>query len=186
MSVSQSVSQSLTRCRNRLTADGGFTLIEVLAVMVIAGILGATATPVISGYRERAAVTATNEFTRQVINGIVAADVVFHGNDLDGGMMYLDGPGNILDPNYLASIGIPEAPDDMRVLSVWPSLFNQDSPSIAVLNTKDDFVIFREMSSTHDVSDPEIRDAMDELGLEALSSTTFILENYSTSPFFIG
>lgn len=49
----------LTRLRDRLAgADGGFTLLETLAVMVIVGLLAAITIPQISKWRENAYVTA--------------------------------------------------------------------------------------------------------------------------------
>ena len=58
----------LTRIRNVVAKDGGFTLIEVLAVMVIVGLLAAIAIPQIGKFRERAYVSSLKSDARMIIN----------------------------------------------------------------------------------------------------------------------
>ncbi|MFS0884989.1 type II secretion system protein [Aeromicrobium sp. 179-A 4D2 NHS] len=63
---------ALTRMRNLVAKDGGFTLIEVLAVMVIVGLLAAVAVPQISKWREKAHVTALTTDARSLSQAIEA------------------------------------------------------------------------------------------------------------------
>ena len=58
----------LTRLRNIVAKDGGFTLIEVLAVMVIVGLLAAIAIPQIGKFRERAYVSGMKSDARILVN----------------------------------------------------------------------------------------------------------------------
>lgn len=58
----------LTSLRNIVAKDGGFTLIEVLAVMVIVGLLAAIAIPQIGKFRERAYVSSLKSDARMIIN----------------------------------------------------------------------------------------------------------------------
>jgi prepilin-type N-terminal cleavage/methylation domain-containing protein len=52
------VQHALTRLRDRLNSDGGFTLLETLAVMVIVGLLAAITVPQIATWRQKAVQTA--------------------------------------------------------------------------------------------------------------------------------
>ena len=57
----------VTRLRNLTASDNGFGLIEVLAVMVIVGLLAAIAVPQIGKFRERGYVTSLETDARAVI-----------------------------------------------------------------------------------------------------------------------
>jgi prepilin-type N-terminal cleavage/methylation domain-containing protein len=62
----------LTRIRNLVAGDGGFTLLETLAVMVIVGLLAAITVPQISKWREKAYVTSIKTDARNLASAIEA------------------------------------------------------------------------------------------------------------------
>ena len=64
-----------TRLRNLVAGDGGFTLLETLAVMVIVGLLAAITVPQISKWREKAYITSLKTDSRNVANAIEASYV---------------------------------------------------------------------------------------------------------------
>ena len=61
-----------TRLRDLVAGDGGFTLLETLAVMVIIGLLAAITVPQIAKWREKAYVTALKTDARNIANAIEA------------------------------------------------------------------------------------------------------------------
>lgn len=63
----------LTRFRLLLSRDGGFGLMEVLATIVVVGLLAAIAVPQISKYREKSYVTAMESDLRSASNAMEAA-----------------------------------------------------------------------------------------------------------------
>lgn len=67
---------NLTRLRNTLTRDGGFTLIEVLAVMVIVALLVGVAVIGVGKWREKAALTSMKTDARNVALGIAKEDTL--------------------------------------------------------------------------------------------------------------
>ena len=60
------VLKNFSRLRDRLNSDGGFTLLETLAVMVIVGLLAAITIPQISKWREKAYVTSMKADARSM------------------------------------------------------------------------------------------------------------------------
>ena len=64
-----------TRLRNLVAGDGGFTLLETLAVMVIVGLLAAITVPQISKWREKAYITSMKTDARNVANAVEASFV---------------------------------------------------------------------------------------------------------------
>jgi prepilin-type N-terminal cleavage/methylation domain-containing protein len=65
----------ISRLRDLVAGDGGFTLLETLAVMVIVGLLAAITVPQISKWREKAYVTSIKTDARNVASAIEAAYV---------------------------------------------------------------------------------------------------------------
>ena len=65
----------ITRLRDRIAGDGGFTLLETLAVMVIVGLLAAITIPQISKWREKAYVTGLKTDARTLALAIEASYV---------------------------------------------------------------------------------------------------------------
>ena len=64
-----------TRLRDLVAGDGGFTLLETLAVMVIIGLLAAITVPQIAKWREKAYITSLKTDARNVANAIEASYV---------------------------------------------------------------------------------------------------------------
>ena len=64
-----------TRIRDLVAGDGGFTLLETLAVMVIVGLLAAITVPQIAKWREKAYITSLKTDARNVANAIEASFV---------------------------------------------------------------------------------------------------------------
>ena len=64
-----------TRLRDLVAGDGGFTLLETLAVMVIIGLLAAITVPQIAKWREKAYITALKTDARNIANAIEASYV---------------------------------------------------------------------------------------------------------------
>lgn len=62
-----------TRIRDLVAGDGGFTLLETLAVMVIVGLLAAITVPQIAKWREKAYITALKTDARNIANAIEAS-----------------------------------------------------------------------------------------------------------------
>jgi len=62
----------LTRLRDLTAGDGGFTLLEVLAVMVIVGLLAAITVPQIAKWREKAYITSLKTDARNYANAAEA------------------------------------------------------------------------------------------------------------------
>jgi type IV pilus assembly protein PilA len=71
------------RLRHRVTADGGFTLTELLIVMVVIAILVAIAVPSYLGYRDRAIRATASSNLRQAVP---AAEVYYGENGSYAGM----------------------------------------------------------------------------------------------------
>ena len=61
-----------TRLRDLVAGDGGFTLLETLAVMVIIGLLAAITVPQIAKWREKAYITALKTDARNIANAVEA------------------------------------------------------------------------------------------------------------------
>ena len=61
-----------TRLRDLVAGDGGFTLLETLAVMVIIGLLAAITVPQIAKWREKAYITSLKTDARNIGNAIEA------------------------------------------------------------------------------------------------------------------
>lgn len=74
----------VSRLRDVLTRDGGFTLIEVLGVMVIVGLLAAIAVIGVGKWREKAALTSMKTDARNVGLQIAREDAVPTAVDSDG------------------------------------------------------------------------------------------------------
>ena len=62
----------VTRLRDLIAGDSGFTLLETLAVMVIVGLLAAITVPQIAKWREKAYITALKTDARNVANAVEA------------------------------------------------------------------------------------------------------------------
>lgn len=75
--------RSITAARRRLRADGGFTLVELLVVLIILGILILIAVSSYLGFRERAANAATRANLRAAIP---AAEAYYSENSTYVGM----------------------------------------------------------------------------------------------------
>lgn len=127
----------LTRLRLLLSRDGGFGLMEVLATIVVVGLLAAIAVPQISKYREKSYVTAMESDLRSASNAMEAAAL---GNE-DGAYptslnnLYhptknttvtiegATGGGNggapeVPLPEYLSHLRLPGAPSSVTVKGV--------------------------------------------------------------------
>ena len=61
-----------TRLRDLVAGDGGFTLLETLAVMVIIGLLAAITVPQIAKWREKAYITSLKTDARNIGNAVEA------------------------------------------------------------------------------------------------------------------
>lgn len=94
-----------TRIRDLVAGDGGFTLLETLAVMVIVGLLAAITVPQISKWREKAYDTSLKTDARNVGNAVEAEYVdnsrypsqgEFAAMVTDGGLKL--SAGNSIDP----------------------------------------------------------------------------------------
>jgi type IV pilus assembly protein PilA len=82
----------ITRLRDAIAGDGGFTLLETLAVMVIVGLLAAITVPQVSKWRDKAYNTSLRTDARNVAAAIEASYVdrnaypaVFQGSNYPGG-----------------------------------------------------------------------------------------------------
>ena len=64
-----------TRLRDLVAGDGGFTLLETLAVMVIIGLLAAITVPQIAKWREKAYITSMKTDARNIANAVEASYV---------------------------------------------------------------------------------------------------------------
>ena len=64
-----------TRLRDLVAGDGGFTLLETLAVMVIIGLLAAITVPQIAKWREKAYITSLKTDARNIANAVEASYV---------------------------------------------------------------------------------------------------------------
>ena len=65
----------VTRLRDLIAGDSGFTLLETLAVMVIIGLLAAITVPQIAKWREKAYITALKTDARNIANAVEASYV---------------------------------------------------------------------------------------------------------------
>ena len=65
----------VTRLRDLVAGDSGFTLLETLAVMVIVGLLAAITVPQIAKWREKAYITALKTDARNIANAVEASYV---------------------------------------------------------------------------------------------------------------
>ena len=136
-----------TRLRDLVAGDGGFTLLETLAVMVIIGLLAAITVPQIAKWREKAYITALKTDARNVANAVEAFYVDHQRYPANNNTEYADlvasdvklNPGNSA-PGYPCQ-GCYATTGDAFYLRVYSSktdrraLYRSDgSPTITIYN----------------------------------------------------